>query len=367
MTFKLYAFVTLLIFSSSCKSDKRLENPVLKIILTKEKTSKLLNKYVYLKDVSKQKVLDSVLVKGDTILFRENWSPGFVPHKVSVNMTDTFQGRPYLRPMGIQSPYDTNFNYASFYVDNGETILKPFLKGYHNEQVYFWGSRQNEPYFKKVELQYTGGNEVERKAIIEENILKIKQYPYSFHLLQQLFYYKEKFLIEELKKQLAFFDSDVKKTAQFKSFSEYFANSKTYDKSFPIIEFENQYGKYQKIASDGEAYNLIVFWASWCGPCRKEIPDIKQLYDKFKSRGLVITSISIDGDMHNWHIALQQEKMPWQQLIAFDSTMTYMDLHFNIKTIPKAYLFNPKKELIEIFDDGALMVKRINNLFESIK
>ncbi|GEO09249.1 TlpA family protein disulfide reductase [Segetibacter aerophilus] len=367
MTFKVNATKILLVFLFSCQSDRSLDTVVLKIILTKEKTGHLINKYVYLVDDSQKGVVDSALVKGDTITFTEPYSPGFVPHLVSVQRIDTFQGRPYLRPIGIQNPYIAKTIYSSFYLDKGVTILKPYFTGYNNEHTAFIGSKQNEPFFKNVELQFTKDNGVDRSAIIAKNVSKIKAYRYSIHLLKQLFYYKDKFLNDDLKNQLSFFDDDIKKTPLFESFSEYFTTSSMYDKAFPLIEFENQNGSYQKIHRDGAAYYLIVYWASWCGPCRKEIPDIVDLYTKFNKRGLAITSISIDGDKHNWNTALQQEKMPWQQLIAIDSSKAYIDLHYNIKAIPKAYLFNGKKELIKTFDDALMMTKTIDQLFENAK
>ena len=320
---------------------------------------------MYLVDAFKKSVVDSVLVKGDTVVFNERWTPSFIPYMVSVDRIDTFQGHPYLRPMGLQSPYEANFVFSSFYLDKGVTILKPYLTGYKNEQVDFIGSEQNEPFLKRVELQYAKENSVDRHTIITKNISKIKSYPYSIHLLKQLFYYKKNFTNEDLKNQLSFFNEDIKKTALFKSFNEYFTISSTYDKAFPSIKLENQNGKYQEIGSDSAAYNLIVYWASWCGPCRKEIPDIKELYNKFTKRGLAITSISIDGEKRNWQTALQQEKMPWQQLIAIDSAKAFIDLHYEIKAIPKAYLFNGKRELIRTFEDGSVMAKSVEQLFEN--
>ena len=367
MTFKLNALIIIMGFLFSCKSEPSSDSIVLKIIFTKEKTEHLNNKYVYLVDISKRRVVDSALVKGDTVTFNEQYTPSFFPHMVSVQQIDTFQGHPYLRPMGLQSPYDAKRIYSSFYLDKGVTILKPDLIGYQNDEANFIGSKQNVPFLKGVELQYTKKNSVDRQAIIAKNISKIKTYPYSIHLLEQLFYYKQKFLNEDLKNQLSYFDDDIKKTSLFNSFSEYFATTSTYDKAFPLIEFENQNGKYQKIGSEGAAYYLIVYWASWCGPCRKEIPEIKELYNKFTSRGLAITSISIDGEKRHWRTALGQEKMPWQQLLAIDSTKAFIDLHYDIKAIPKAYLFNRKKELIKTFDDALVMTKSVEQLFENGK
>ena len=365
MTFKKNAFIPLLAFLFSCRSEQSSDSIVLKIIFTNDKAELLVNKYVYLVDISKKSVVDSALVKGDTVIFSEHWSPNFVPHMVSVQRIDTFQGHPYLRPMGFQNFYFAKTVNSSFYLDKGVTILKPYLTGFgNNEQSDFIGSKQNEPFLKGVELQFQGKLSVNRQTIIKRNISKIKAYPYSFHLLEQLFYYKEKFLNEDLKNQLSFFDDDIKKSPLFKSFTEYFSTSSTYDKAFPSIKFENQDGNYKKIGSDSAAYNLIVYWASWCAPCRKEIPDLKELYNKFSNKGLAITSMSIDGDKRNWQTALQQEKMPWQQLIAIDSTKAFIDLHYDIKAIPKVYLFNRKGELMKTFVGASDMTKNINELFK---
>lgn len=61
----------------------------------------------------------------------------------------------------------------------------------------------------------------------------------------------------------------------------------------------------------GKRYMLIDFWASWCAPCRKEIPNLKECYADFAGKGLEIISISIDRSDAAWKKALQEEKLPW--------------------------------------------------------
>jgi thiol-disulfide isomerase/thioredoxin len=61
----------------------------------------------------------------------------------------------------------------------------------------------------------------------------------------------------------------------------------------------------------GNKYTLLQFWASWCGPCRKEIPLLKQLYAKYKSKGFEIVSFSMDDNKYNWEKASEVEKMNW--------------------------------------------------------
>ena len=367
MPFKMNSLVTILLLLFSCKAEQRSDNAVLQIILSRDNAKILAKKFVYLFDVSKKVFLDSVVVAGDTVTFSRHCNADFAPYMVSVLRMDTFKEHPFQRPMGFQNPYDTKFIYSSFYLDKGLTVLRPALTGNSKEQTGFAGSIQNEPFLKRVELQYTNGSPVNRNAIIKKNISKIKEYPYSIHLLEQLFYNKEKFSNEDLKNQLSFFDDNIKKTSLFKNFFDYFTTSVIYDKVFPLIEFEDLAGKFQQVGDDGAAYYLIVFWASWCGPCREEIPIIDKLYKKYSNSGLSITSISIDGDKRNWQTALQQEKPIWQQLIAIDSTRTFVNVHYEIKAIPKAYLFNRKKEFIGKFDNASVMTKKIEQLLANGK
>lgn len=58
-------------------------------------------------------------------------------------------------------------------------------------------------------------------------------------------------------------------------------------------------------------YTLIDFWASWCGPCRREIPNLRKIYDQHKDNGFNILSVSIDQEDDAWRKALDEEKLPW--------------------------------------------------------
>ncbi|HVG13629.1 MAG TPA: TlpA disulfide reductase family protein [Chitinophagaceae bacterium] len=366
MIFNLGAIIATLVFIFSCKSKQHANDIVLKIILSESQKQPLVGKYIYLVDFSRDKLVDSALVLKDTVTFNQHWTPGFIPYQASVQRIDSFNGHSYLRPMGVQSPYDKSFVYSSFYLDTGTTIVKPHDRN-NREYSDFIGSKQNEPFLKGVALQFSLEKSTDRHSTIKRNISKIKAYPYSINLLEQLFKDKENFLGEDLEHQLSFFNDDIKKTHLFKSFAEYFATLESHDKAFPSIKFENQKGEYQNIGGHEASYYLIVYWASWCVPCRQEIPGIKRLHEKFTNTGLSITSISIDGNRSNWQTAIEKEKMPWQQLIAIDSTKDFIDLHYNIKAIPKAYLFNRKKELIKTYTDALVMTRDINELFANAK
>ncbi len=109
------------------------------------------------------------------------------------------------------------------------------------------------------------------------------------------------------------------------------------------------------------ATTLIEFWASWCSPCREEIPHMRNTYNTYHPQGLNIVSISIDSDPKSWHQALEEEKMPWEQLI--DNTKTAFRA-YNLSGVPSSILVDDKGKIINVNARGGWLDAAMQEIYD---
>ncbi|EHQ28142.1 TlpA family protein disulfide reductase [Mucilaginibacter paludis] len=115
----------------------------------------------------------------------------------------------------------------------------------------------------------------------------------------------------------------------------------------PGIAYANPGGQIINLSSLKGKYVLVDFWASWCGPCRKAIPKLKELYTEYKDKGFEILSVSVDTDHSAWKRAMSEEAMPWAQVVSPDKEKTLSD--FMIQGIPTLFLLDKDGKIIEKF------------------
>lgn len=109
----------------------------------------------------------------------------------------------------------------------------------------------------------------------------------------------------------------------------------------------------------GKRYLLIDFWASWCSPCRKEIPNLKKLYAAYVSKGFDIVSISIDKKEKDWQKALKEENLSWHN---FRDTEGIADL-YKVKFVPTMYLIDPQGVIVGDNLRGESLAAKLAELF----
>ena len=79
---------------------------------------------------------------------------------------------------------------------------------------------------------------------------------------------------------------------------------------------------------------IIDFWASWCGPCRMENPNMVKLYDDFKDKGLAVISVSLDERKAAWTQAIQKDGMPWVHVSDLKGWKSEVVKLYNVDSVP---------------------------------
>ncbi len=116
-----------------------------------------------------------------------------------------------------------------------------------------------------------------------------------------------------------------------------------------------------KLSSYKGQYVLLDFWASWCGPCRKENPFVVSAYEKYKDKGFTILGVSIDTDRNAWQKAIKADNLVWAQLI--DST-TEISKIYGIDAIPKNFLIDPNGKIVAKNLRGGALEDKLKEIFD---
>lgn len=119
-------------------------------------------------------------------------------------------------------------------------------------------------------------------------------------------------------------------------------------KKAPDFAFPDVNGKKWSPKDFKGKYLIIDFWASWCGPCRAEIPHLKEVYKKYKNKGLEILAVSVDAKEADWKKAMAEEKMAWPQINAKES-----------KPVMASYLFSGIPYLVVVDKEGNIIEKNL--------
>ena len=235
------------------------------------------------------------------------------------------------------------------------------------------GSAVNDEYHELVgKLNYEAYNQLkykhelspEEQGIVDNYIAKlwdlVKDYSVSIPL-SRLFY--EKYWgadVETLNKIVNAFSKDIHQSYYLQKLIVRRANQLrvSIGKQAPAFTLKSVSREDVSLEMYKGKFVLVDFWASWCGPCRAEIPNLKEIYKDYQSKGLQILSVSTDANEKAWLKAVDKEQMLWKQV---RDTKSVSD-SYNITSIPAIFLLDPNGKII----DKGLHGQNLRNRIEEV-
>jgi peroxiredoxin len=112
------------------------------------------------------------------------------------------------------------------------------------------------------------------------------------------------------------------------------------------FEMTDTTGKKRRLSEFNGKLVLLEFWASNCGPCRQENPNLVKTYNEFKNKGFEIFAVSEDTKKESWLKAIEKDELPWLQVSDLNKNNT-ASLIYGINEIPNNFLINQKGKIIE--------------------
>ena len=109
---------------------------------------------------------------------------------------------------------------------------------------------------------------------------------------------------------------------------------------------------------------LIDFWASWCGPCRKENPNVVKTYAKYKDDGFTVMSVSLDTDKEKWLAAIKQDNLNWpnhvSDLRGWNNRVAAL---YEVKSVPFTVLIDQQGKIIKTNLRGEALESELQRIY----
>jgi thiol-disulfide isomerase/thioredoxin len=111
----------------------------------------------------------------------------------------------------------------------------------------------------------------------------------------------------------------------------------------PEIKLPDSLGKWRPLSEVKAKIVLLDFWAAWCGPCIQAMPQMKQIYQRYKEKGLVVYAVSLDKDYRNWVATCRRLELPFVLVNEAYGMQGQSAKNYGVTAIPKTFLIQDGK------------------------
>ncbi len=343
-------FYIILFVLLSCNSKKETTSPD---IIIEGNITGVPDGKIFLVESRKWKTpVDSTTISNGHFKFVTGAGKDFSPFLAAIHYWDSSNVKRLLYRNNTLGDDSMQYSTDAFYIEPGNITIS----GDNNKPPYLRivAGKENELLFNNqfVDFGWIANLDPEKRLQKIASFKKIiQQNPFSFFLLESIYRSGEQYSKTELKTIFSLFNADVQQSKEGDAFKKYIAIRPDDDAPFPNLLLPTPDNAAHLIFDTTAKINMLVFWASWCAPCRKEVPLLKEIERKYNNAGLKIISISIDEKKEQWLKAVSYEKMNWPQVQVPLEQIEDVQNQFRFITIPLIIFTDNKGREIKRFAD----------------
>ncbi|UPK71439.1 TlpA disulfide reductase family protein [Chitinophaga filiformis] len=218
------------------------------------------------------------------------------------------------------------------------------------------GMKKLEPQFDELAAQ--------QKQVMRDFLKNNSNSPIAIYVLNK--YADYDINLAEIEPMFNKLGKNIRNTPGGKDFASGLEAAKKTAVGQPALDFAqpDADGRNVSLAAYKGKYVLIGFWASWCGPCRAENPNVLKAYSRFRDKGFDVLSVSLDDKREKWLAAIQADNLQWTQVSDLKGWKNDVAEKYGIRAIPQNLLIDPRGNIIAKNLRGDALEKKLEEVFK---